>query len=69
MIKMTDKITTEFLALDDVLDGDVYFGLAESCQIRHLASAIKQFKNTFSDLRCHITSGDTGQVTENWIKA
>ncbi len=68
LIKMADKITTEFLALDDVLGGDVYFGLAESYQIRHLASAIKQFKNTFSDLRYHITSGDTEQVTEKLDK-
>ena len=68
LIKMADKITTEFLALDDVLGGDVYFGLAESYQIRHLASAIKQFKNTFSNLRYHITSGDTEQVTEKLDK-
>ncbi len=68
LIKMADKITTEFLALDDVLGGDVYFGLAESYQIRHLASAIKQFKNTFFDLRYHITSGDTEQVTEKLDK-
>ena len=68
LIKMADKITAEFLTLDDVLGGDVYFGLAESYQIRHLASAIKQFKNTFSDMRYHITSGDTEQVTEKLDK-
>lgn len=68
LIKMADKITTEFLALDDVLGGDVYFGLAESYQIRHLASAIKQIKNTFPDMRYHITSGDTEQVTEKLDK-
>lgn len=38
---MADKITTEFLTLDDVLVGDVYFGLAESYQIRYLAAAIR----------------------------
>ena len=26
LVKMADKITTEFLALDDILGGDVYFG-------------------------------------------
>ena len=42
LVKMADKITTEFLALDDTLGGDVYFGMAESYyQIRHLASAIR----------------------------
>lgn len=68
LIKMADKISTEFLTLDDVLGGDIYFGLAESYQIRHLASAIKEFQNTFSDMRYHITSGDTEQVTEKLDK-
>ena len=68
LVKMADKITTEFLAMDDTLGGDVYFGMAESYQIRHLASAIRQFKNTFSDMRYHITSGDTEQVTEKLDK-
>lgn len=68
LVKMADKITTEFLALDDVLGGDVYFGLAESYQIRHLAGAIKRFKDTYPDLHYHITSGDTEQVTEKLDK-
>ena len=65
---MADKITADFLALDDVLGGDVYFGLAESYQIRHLAAAIRTFKNTYPGLRYHITSGDTEQVTEKLDK-
>ncbi|MCI8558054.1 MAG: LysR family transcriptional regulator [Lachnospiraceae bacterium] len=68
LVKMADKITTEFLALGDVLGGDVYFGLAESYQIRHLAGAIKRFKDTYPDLHYHITSGDTEQVTEKLDK-
>lgn len=68
LVKMADKITTEFLTLDDVLGGDVYFGLAESYQIRYLAAAIKRFKGTYPDLRYHITSGDTEQVTEKLDK-
>ncbi len=68
LVKMADKITTEFLTLDDVLGGDIYFGLAESYQIQHLASVIKQFKNTFPDMHYHITSGDTEQVTEKLDK-
>ncbi len=68
LVKMADKITTEFLTLDDVLGGDVYFGLAESYQIRYLAAAIKEFKKTYPDLHYHITSGDTEQVTEKLDK-
>lgn len=68
LIKMADKITTEFLALDDVLGGDVYFGLAESYQIRYLAASIKKFKESYPNLHYHITSGDTEQVTEKLDK-
>ena len=68
LVSMADKITTEFLSLDDVLGGEVYFGLAESYQIRHLATEIRAFKNTYPDLRYHITSGDTEQVTEKLDK-
>ncbi len=68
LVKMADKITAEFLTLDDVLGGDVYFGLAESYQISYLASAIKRFKEIYPDLHYHITSGDTEQVTEKLDK-
>lgn len=68
LVRMADKITSEFLALDDVLGGDIYFGLAESYQIRHLATVIKSFQKTCPGIRCHITSGDTAQVTEKLDK-
>lgn len=64
LVRMADKIQMEFHSLDDILGGDVYFGLAESYQIRYLAAEIRSFKNTYPDLRFHITSGDTEQVTE-----
>lgn len=68
LVKMADKITAEFLTLDDVLGGDVYLGMAESCQIRYLAAAIRKFKGAYPGLRYHITSGDTEQVTEKLDK-
>ncbi|MCI8597436.1 MAG: LysR family transcriptional regulator [Lachnospiraceae bacterium] len=68
LVRMADKITAEFLTLDDCLGGDVYFGLAESYQIRRLASTINRFKAIYSDMHYHITSGDTEQVTEKLDK-
>lgn len=64
LVSMADRIAGEFGALDDAAGGDVYLGLAESYQIRHLARQIKRFKQTCPGLRYHITSGDTEQVTE-----
>ena len=64
LLSMADKIENEFSALGDLSGGELYFGLAESYQIRHLARQIKKFKNTCPGLHYHITSGDTEQVTE-----
>lgn len=68
LIDMADKITNEFASLGNINGGDLYFGLAESYQIRHLAKQIKEFKNTYPNLRYHITSGGTEQVLERLNK-
>ena len=68
LITMADKIEKEFLSLDDLTGGELYFGLAESYQIRHLARALRLLKKRYPGLRYHITSGDTEQVTEKLDK-
>ena len=68
LVLMADKIEKEFLFLDDVTSGDIYFGLAESYQVRHLAKEIALFKKRYPGLRYHVSSGDTEQVTEKLDK-
>ncbi|MFQ7310488.1 MAG: LysR family transcriptional regulator [Sellimonas sp.] len=68
LLSMADKISEEFAAMDDIIGGNIYFGCAESYQIRHLARVIKQFKQQYPDFHYHITSGDTEQVTEKLDK-
>lgn len=68
LVSMADKIIGEFVSLDEITGGDVYFGLAESCRIRVLARVIKKCKADYPGLRYHITSGDTEQVTEKLDK-
>ena len=68
LVKMADKITEEFHTLDDLSGGEIFLGLAESYQIRRLAAVIRMLKNISPDLRYHITSGDTEQVTEKLNK-
>ncbi len=68
LVSMADKITQEFVTLDDITGGDIYLGLAESYQIRLLARAIREFRKQYPALRYHITSGDTEQVTEKLDK-
>ncbi len=68
LVFMADKIEKEFLSLDDVLGGELYLGLAESYRISDLARVIKTMKERYPDLKYHITSGDTEQVTEKMEK-
>ena len=68
LVSMADKITQEFVALDDITGGEIYLGMAESYQIRLLARAIRGFRKQYPALRYHITSGDTEQVTEKLDK-
>ena len=68
LVSMADKIEKEFISLDDIAGGDLYFGLAESYQISYLAHEIRLFKQTCPGLRYHITSGDTEQVMEKLDK-
>ena len=68
LLSMADKILEEFSAMDDIVGGNIYFGCAESYQIRHLARVIKRFKEQYPDFHYHITSGDTEQVTEKLDK-
>ena len=68
LVSMSDRIAQEFIAMDDITGGDVYFGLAESRLIQYLAREIREFRLQYPDLRYHITSGDTEQVTEKLDK-
>ena len=68
LVGMADRIEKEFLSLDDITGGDLYFGLAESYQIRYLAREIHAFKKRYPSLHYHITSGDTEQVAEKLDK-
>jgi len=68
VISMIHKIKSEFLSMDDITGGELYFGMAESYQIRFLAREIKKFKKIYPHLKYHITSGDTELVTEKLDK-
>ncbi len=64
LVSMADKIEQEFVSLDDITGGDLFLGLAESCQIKYLARAIKDLKSRYPNLHYHITSGDTEQIAD-----
>ena len=65
LVSMADKIEKEFLSLDDITGGELFFGLAESYQIRCLARELRVLKEQYPGLTYHITSGDTVCDTPN----
>ena len=64
ILAMVDKTTEEFRELDNITGGEVHIGCAESYLIKHLAQAIKDFKEKYPLFRYHLTSGNTEQVAE-----
>ena len=64
LVSLANKIEQEFTSLDDITGGDLYLGLAESCQLKYLAQVIKAFKRRYPNLHYHITSGDTEQIAD-----
>ena len=50
LVTMADKIEKEFLSLDDITGGELYFGLAESYQIRYLAKEPRALKAQYESL-------------------
>jgi DNA-binding transcriptional LysR family regulator len=64
LVSLANKIEQEFISLDDITGGDLYLGLAESCQLKYLAQVIKEFKRRYPNLHYHITSGDTEQIAD-----
>jgi len=64
LVELSEKIVEEFKSMDDITGGEIFFGLAESYQIRYLAKEIRRLKNSYPNLHCHITSGDTEQVID-----
>lgn len=64
LVGMADKVEEEFRTLDEEEGGELYLGLAESYQIRHLARELRTLKERCPGLTYHVTSGDTEQVVE-----
>lgn len=65
LVGMASRIEDEFASLGNITGGTLYFGLAESYQIRYLARQIKALRMQCPDLRYHVESGVSLQVLEH----
>ncbi len=69
ILAMAEKNTAEFAKMTAVTGGDLYIGCAESRLIVFLATSIREFRNSYPDVRFHLVSGDTSTVIEKLNQA
>lgn len=68
VVALADRMEGRFVSLGSLAGGKLYFGLAESCQIRHLAAEVKRLKEKCPGLEYHVISGVSMQVTDKLDK-
>lgn len=68
ILSMVDRTVDEFDAMKDFNGGDVYIGCAESEGISYVGKAAKQLRDSYSNIRFHLYSGNAEAVTERLDK-
>ena len=64
ILELVDKTISDFHALDDLNSGDIFIGAAESDSIEYFARVVKNLRNDYPKIKCHMFSGDMDDVTE-----
>lgn len=64
LIELFEKTQQEFENLDEESGGDVYIGSAETDAFRYFACSMMDLKNQYPDMKYHLTSGNSFDVTE-----
>lgn len=63
LLRLHDKIESEFRDLREPLGGTLAFGMAEARAVELVARAVRRLKESAPQLLCRIESGDTAIVT------
>lgn len=68
IMRLVERTEGEIAHSDDLLSGDVYLCAGETEGVHFLTQAAKRLRDRCPDVRFHISSGDTGDVTEELDK-
>ena len=68
IIDLVDKTEAEIAAEDDTISGDIYIGAGETEVMRLIAKLAKKLQSDYPDIRLHIFSGNSEDVTERLDK-
>lgn len=64
ILELVEKTESEFSSMGEVVAGDVRIGGGETEAMSLIAEVIREFREDFPDVRCHIHSGNAQDVTE-----
>ena len=68
IIAMVDKTEAEFISLENTISGDIYIGSGETRAIKTVAEIIKEMRDAYPGIHCHLYSGNAQDVTERLDK-
>ena len=68
IVNLVQKAEREITLNDEAIAGDIHIGAGETDAIRHLARAACQIQQEHPQIRIHISSGDSANVTEELDK-
>ncbi len=68
IVNLVEKTENEIMVSDETISGDIYIGTGETDAIRVIARAAEKLTEDCPNIRFHITSGDTADITDNLDK-
>lgn len=68
IVDMVDKLGTEFSSMEETITGDVYIGGGETDAMRQIARVAKELQLRYPNIRYHLYSGNSDDVTERLDK-
>lgn len=68
IISMVDKTEAEFNSMENSVGGDIYIGGGETEAMKLIARVAKDLRESYPDIRYHLYSGNSEDVTERLDK-
>ena len=68
IIGMVDKVEKEFYSMEDTVSGDVYIGGGETDAMKLIAQIVKSLQSKYPNIKYHLYSGNSEEVTEQLDK-
>ena len=68
LLDLAEKTEAEFAVREATVAGDIHIGGGETQVMRHLAAVLREIREEYPDIRYHIHSGNSADVTERLDK-